>query len=225
MLVWLLDLLRPYKEITTKLSLVHTDDAVWKYHPDAVTKWKLPVFKVTDSHLTMAGRAWRAWCAPTPEPCFDLLTTDLTMLPRLRSGLITMFEELPDVETGLGENQMGLLGWIEDEGTELKEVFRATEWREVYDEHEADEMLHALGHCKTPAFVELGDGPPPLGQEDQPNQDGGGRLVLTDLGRAIMAGEEDFSRHNPIHRWWGGTELTNERLWRWDRRRRALVAP
>jgi hypothetical protein len=23
--------------------------------------------------------------------------------------------------------------------------------------------------------------------------------------------------HNPIHRWWGGTELTSERLWRWDR--------
>ena len=32
-------------------------------------------------------------------------------------------------------------------------------------------------------------------------------------------------RHNPIKRWWGGTELTNERLWRWDRESRLLVAP
>jgi hypothetical protein len=30
----------------------------------------------------------------------------------------------------------------------------------------------------------------------------------------MLAGEEDFSRHNPIHRWWGGTELTGDNLWR-----------
>lgn len=51
------------------------------------------------------------------------------------------------------------------------------------------------------------------------------QVALTELGRAITAGEEDFSRHNPIHRWWGGTELTNERLWRWDPQDRSLVAP
>jgi hypothetical protein len=48
------------------------------------------------------------------------------------------------------------------------------------------------------------------------------RLSLTPLGKAILAGAEDFSRHNPIHRWWGGTELTNDRLWRWDP---VLIAP
>ena len=36
------------------------------------------------------------------------------------------------------------------------------------------------------------------------------RLSLTALGKAILAGTEDFSRHNPIHRWWGGTQLTND---------------
>lgn len=224
-LAWLLDLLRPYKEITTKLSLVHTDDAITKYHPDSVAKWKLPVFKVTESHLTMASRAWQAWRAPTPGPCFDLLTKDLTMLPRLRSGLITMFEELPDVKVGLGENELGMLGWIEDEGTAPQEVLHAARWREVYDEREADELLYALGNCKVPAVVELGREPLPANEEDGSYQYSGGRLALTDLGRSIMAGEEDFSRHNQIHRWWGGTELTSERLWRWDPKSRSLVAP
>jgi hypothetical protein len=41
----------------------------------------------------------------------------------------------------------------------------------------------------------------------------------------VLAGDEDFSRHNPIRRWWGGTELTNDRLWRWDRESRSLVSP
>jgi hypothetical protein len=39
---------------------------------------------------------------------------------------------------------------------------------------------------------------------------------LTDFGKAILAHEEDFSRHNPIDRWWGGTHLTNDHLWRYD---------
>lgn len=50
-------------------------------------------------------------------------------------------------------------------------------------------------------------------------------LSLTDLGKAGLAGEEDFRRHNPIRRWWGGTLLTNDRLWRWDTPSGSLVAP
>jgi hypothetical protein len=50
------------------------------------------------------------------------------------------------------------------------------------------------------------------------------RLSSTALAEAIIAGHDDFSRHNPIHRWWGGTELTNDRLWRWDPAARALIA-
>ena len=42
------------------------------------------------------------------------------------------------------------------------------------------------------------------------------RLSLTKSGKAIVAHKEDFSRHNPIDRWWGGTRLTNDCLWRWS---------
>jgi len=51
------------------------------------------------------------------------------------------------------------------------------------------------------------------------------RLSLTELGQAVLAGRDDFSRHNPIHRWWGGTELTNDRLWRWNPTKQVLVEP
>ena len=40
--------------------------------------------------------------------------------------------------------------------------------------------------------------------------------------QGILAHKEDFSRHNPIDRWWGGTGLTNDNLWRWDP---VLIAP
>jgi hypothetical protein len=42
------------------------------------------------------------------------------------------------------------------------------------------------------------------------------RLSLTEFGKGVVAHEEDFSRHNPIGRWWGGTHLTNEHLWRYN---------
>ena len=48
------------------------------------------------------------------------------------------------------------------------------------------------------------------------------RLSLTEFGKSIVACKEDFSRHNPIDRWWGGTHLTNDCLWRWNP---ALVKP
>jgi hypothetical protein len=51
------------------------------------------------------------------------------------------------------------------------------------------------------------------------------RLSLTALGNAVLAARDDFSRHNPIHRWWGGTELTNEKIWRWDVEKQVLVEP
>jgi hypothetical protein len=33
-------------------------------------------------------------------------------------------------------------------------------------------------------------------------------LSLTDFGKAVVAHKEDFFRHNPTDRWWGGTHLT-----------------
>src|SRR5215510_7332822 len=50
-LVWLLDLLRPYREITSKLTLIQTDVVTSHYEPQSVKKWKLPVCKVNENHL------------------------------------------------------------------------------------------------------------------------------------------------------------------------------
>jgi hypothetical protein len=41
------------------------------------------------------------------------------------------------------------------------------------------------------------------------------RLSLAEFGKSVLAHREDFSRHNPIDRWWGDTRLTNDSLWRW----------
>ena len=221
-LVWLLDLLRPYKEITTKLSLVHTDDKVENYAPEFVAKWKLPTFKVPDNHLVTASRVWQAYQAETPEPCFDLLMTDLMILPRLRSALIAVLEELPDSVTGLGASEMDLLDSVNDGNTDPRRVGEARWLRDVFDGGDAQKALLELAEHPVPAVL-LGD--PAFDNEDRYFGRSEWKVTLTELGRSLLAREDDMWRHNPIKRWWGGTELTNERLWRWDRESRLLVAP
>lgn len=221
-LVWLLDLLRPYKEITTKLSLVYPDDIVANYAPESVAKWKLPAFKVTENHLVMASRAWRGYRAETPESCFNLLMTDLMILPRLRQALIAMLEELPDSVTGLGASEMDILDFVNDGHTDPRRVTEARWLRDVLHESEAKDALIGLAEHAVPPVL-LGN--PSFDNEDRYFGRSEWKVTLTELGRSLVAREDDLWRHNPIKRWWGGTELTNERLWRWDRESRLLVAP
>ncbi|TYL84793.1 hypothetical protein [Bradyrhizobium cytisi] len=221
-LVWLLDLLRPYKEITTKLNLVYADDSVADYAAEAVAKWKLPTFKVADNHFVMASRAWRAYRAETPESCFDLLMTDLMIFPRLRSALIALLEELPDKVTGLGASEMDMLGCVNEGHTDPKYISEGRWYRDVFDGRDAQDALIELAEYSVPPVL-LGD--PSFNNDDRYFGRSEWKVTLTELGRSLVAREDDMWRHNPIKRWWGGTELTNERLWRWDRESRSLVAP
>ena len=80
-------------------------------------------------------------------------------------------------------------------------------------------------HGPRPAVAALDDGLRTLKTSNYRGRDEAykrSRLSLTEFGKAIVAHKEDFSRHNPIDRWWGGTRLTNDRLWRWNP---ALVKP
>jgi hypothetical protein len=98
----------------------------------------------------------------------------------------------------------------------------------VFGYWEVGALLDGLAHCPAPALSGLEEGPFTLEMHEDRNRHERyqrSKLKLTALGKAIVAHKEDFSRHNPIHRWWGGTELTNDRLWRWDPANRALTAP
>ncbi|WP_247984603.1 hypothetical protein [Bradyrhizobium sp. 186] len=224
-LVWLLDVLRPYKEVTSKLSLVQSDDRIANYRPDSLAAWKLPAFKMTDRHLALSSRAWQAYRAPTPEGCFELLLQDTTILPRLRPAMIALLEELPDSLNGLGVTEERMLEYLANGCTDPREVLYAANIREIFNEREAMDLFDELAQCPEPLVLGLGDIPFEKGEEARWVRYKNGKVALTELGQAVVEAEDDFCRHNPIRRWWGGAHLTNERLWRWDRERRSLVAP
>jgi hypothetical protein len=138
-------------------------------------------------------------------------------------------EELPWRATGLGATQMRLLELSVDWGTP-HEVFKreTSDSGRVFDYWEMGALLDGLGRCRTPAIVGFEEGPfsfEMVNDRERSRRYDNSKLSLTPLGDAIVAHTDDFARHNPIRRWWGGTKLTNKNLWRWDQDNQVLVAP
>jgi hypothetical protein len=175
--------------------------------------------------------AWQAYRQPTPQDWFGLLPKDLSVLPLLRQAVVNLLEELPMPASGLGATEMRMLELISAGNTGPYDVFPGDgkpNQRRVFGYWEVGSLLDGLAHGSAPAVSGLVEGPfTEAIQNDRRRHERykESRLSVTALGEAILAGTEDFSRHNPVHRWWGGTELTNDRLWRWDPANRALIAP
>lgn len=229
-LIWLLSCFRGH-EAAARLRLVQAHVRIAEKSPKVISAWVPPPVAITGEHLDIASIAWDAYRAPTPQAWFDLLARDLSPLPKLRPAALTLLEELPVRDSGLGATEMRLLQLIDDGCVHPFDLFpgdKKLNERRVFDYWAVGELLGGLAHCPAPAVTGLEEGPFNLDMhEDRARHERykQSRLSLTPLGEAILAGRDDFSRHNPIRRWWGGTELTNDQLWRWDPAKGALIAP
>jgi hypothetical protein len=230
-LVWLLDHLRPHANVVSRLSLAQTNRSIDALCAEEWIAQRPRALPIHTDHIDIASAAWAAWRASTPEPWFDLLAQDLTAIPRLRSTVTALLEELPMRSTGLGATEMRLLELLAAGNVHPHDLFPGHEKPNeliTYDYWEVGELLDGLARGPKPAVSGLREGPFDLemhNSRERHTRYKNSTLALTDLGKAILAGANDFSRHNPIHRWWGGTKLSNDRLWRWDPENRTLIAP
>jgi hypothetical protein len=175
---------------------------------------------VTEAELNTASRSWQAYCSPTPEACFDLLSSNLSALPMLRPTLVELLEELPSGVTGLGATEMRLLEMLAWGFANTNPLFhlRTIRGTRIFGEWECGYLLDGLAFGPKPAVAGLDEELRTLSRENLRDRHPAylrSRLSLTEFGKAIVAHKEDFSRQNPIDRWWGGTHLTNDNMWRW----------
>jgi hypothetical protein len=231
MLVQLLDCLSSRENVISKLTLFQADADIAKQRPETISEWKPAGVEIRTEHLEAASMAWQAYRQPTPQRWADLLGKDISVLPQLRQTVLELLEELPMPATGLGATEMRMLELVAAGNATPFDVFPGhlkRNTRRVFGYWEVGSLLDGLAHGPAPALAGLEEGP----FTDEMHDDDGRRaryrqskLSPTTLGEAVLAGTEDFSRHNPIRRWWGGTELTNDSLWRWDAVNRTLIAP
>jgi hypothetical protein len=231
MLIQLLDCLNSRKSIVPKLTLFQSDANIGDQRPEALSQWKPTGVRIRNDHLEAASRAWQAYRQATPQDWFGLLDKDTSALPQLRQTVRELLEELPMPATGLGATEMRSLEIVSAGDASPSDVFPGhlkPNTRRVFGYFEVGDLLDGLAHCPAPAVAGLDEGPftealrRDRARHARYKQS---KLSLTTLGKAILARTEDFSRHNPIHRWWGGTELNNDNLWRWDATNRVLIAP
>jgi hypothetical protein len=220
-LVWLLDYFRSYPETLVRLKLRLLDQDIIGFPPGEFRKWRPPLVDMTEPELATASAAWRAYQATTPQACFDLLGKDLSALPLLRPVLFDLLAELPSVSTGLGATEMRMLELVARGYSQTNVLFYLGSLRQtrVFDQWQMGYLLDGLALGPTPAIAGLDDELRAIEKDNHALRDEAykqSRLSLTEFGRAVLAHKEDFSRHNPIDRWWGGTRLTNDNLWRWS---------
>ncbi|WP_271618088.1 hypothetical protein [Bradyrhizobium sp. CCBAU 51745] len=229
-LIWILDYLRSesYAAERTRLRIVDFD--LLGAHSARLRDHTIRQLDVTEFDFEAARIAWEAYRSPTPELCFGLLSQDFPGLPFLKPAMEELLAELPSPITGLGATEARLLGLIANGHNRTKELFEPDGLLEtrVFDQWELGPLLEGLASGPMPAIAGLDPKLATLPQRDARGRNAAyrrSRLSLTEFGQAVLDGREDFRGHNPIRRWWGGTLLTNERLWRWNGETRSLVAP
>ena len=248
-MVQLLDWLGTLPDIVARLWLKLSDSPLGSRHPG---DWVLPPRHVEAADLSLAHRAWSAFGTSTPEAWSELRgDPDLDRLPGLLYTIEHTLRELPDA-TGLGATARRILTLIEKQS---RWIAAEKQSREVPDHVLSDRdcslrrliirMIQSgervpLCHSEIEGLIcDLAAAPMPAlsgvteshAQSDVFRDPERYRLFqespihLTEFGRFLTDGVEDWSNHNPVHRWLGGTRLTNDNLWRWDINSRRPVAP
>ncbi|MGY4623458.1 hypothetical protein [Bradyrhizobium sp. USDA 4486] len=155
-LLWLLDHCSSDRAAISKLMIRRLDIAVGGIEPDRLAQLDPPVIKPAQGHLQLAGHAWRAYRAPTPQAWFDLLKADLKPLPQLERCALDLLQELPNLTTGLGATETRILELVAAGDVQPFDVFPGylkRNERRVFDYWEVGALLDGLARCAVPAVA------------------------------------------------------------------------
>lgn len=206
----------------TRLTQVASDAYLGMMPADEMRRRYEMRTPVTPEQITLGRQGWAAFRAPDPrvlERFVERGATELAALPFLRAALHRQLQELPDAHSGLSRTERQALEAIATKSRPLGEVYRAAH----HDREDAIYLgdlsflsyLEALSHTDTP-LVTFDDGTP---VRDEPDDGAVWRrpVVLTEAGRAVLAGLRDRVRLIGIDRWLGGVHLLGHEVpWRWD---------
>jgi hypothetical protein len=210
----------------TRLSLVWLDES----DSSAAGSVHAGRREVLPEELTLAKRAWDAFCSDTPLALSELAHEDLSLLPFLGPALLRQLEQFPWTRDGLSRTEQQILQAVADGPASLRQIYQASqverEERPFMAEAPFLHNLRAICGGKSNLIEVVGRSP--LSDEDGPPYEDmiwERELQLTDIGRKILMGQADCVRLYGIDRWLGGVRLHGAHAaWRWDGRRQVIVA-
>jgi hypothetical protein len=173
--------------------------------------------EVTDAELSLAARAWAAYCSADPEEIARLIGEDTSAMPFLGHALRLHLLRFPSVKNGLGRVENTALETISNGPIEFKSLFpRFGKAEPVYGMGDSQfwNALKRLGQAGDPLIMI--SAPDDHGPALKSNWYHYVWLELTETGRAVRAGERDFIEINGIDLWLGGVHIVDDAVWRWD---------
>jgi hypothetical protein len=173
------------------------------------------------AQIAFARHVWSAFRNSSPIALAELTRRGTPALPDLAAALLRHLQELPWVRDGLGLTHRLLLRALAEHGAQAAGRLVERVMRD-YD------PLPGLGDIGYDAVLrELAAGAEPLvlhGGEPAHEAWHLAPVELTDVGRAVLAGERDWLDFAPHDRWIGGVRISvGKRNWRWDEDRRNAV--
>ncbi|MGE5261480.1 MAG: DUF1835 domain-containing protein [Actinomycetota bacterium] len=215
------------QEEPPELLLVQASEFLGRQTEDEIEALRVSEQPVTQEQLALAAEAWAAFRAPTPEPWQALLGGDLSPLPFLDAAVRRMLEELPGRD-GLSRSERQILTGLASGITAPPALFVAvqrTEQAVFMGDWSFWGLLDGLALARVPLIEGLADTPFGPERASLASPYFQSRLALTAFGEAVLEGREDNAALNRIDRWWGGTHLANDALWRFDAETEWLIAP
>ncbi len=178
----------------------------------------------TPAQLALGLASWQALASDDPRALAAITRTATPDLPLLAPALHRHLRELPSVENGLGFTQQMALTMLAEQPHSLNRMFGRMTYlvdplpgqgdSQVRDRVLSMELARERVFTREPGVDREGRARPPWTDV----------LTLTDLGRAVLAGEVDFQSLAPPPRWVGGVRISQDDPdWRWDESRHDAV--
>jgi hypothetical protein len=176
--------------------------------------------RVSEAQYALAQHAWQAFGEPTPVALDNLRQGDTSALPYLAAALTRFLQEYPWTVDGLSRTERRLLDLASGSGIRLMTAF--------WPMHDGESAFYVTDTALAELTEELSRTSPPLLTlaPDAGGNDEGlrGTVMLTDTGRAVLAGQLDRVVACGLDRWLGGVHLqTGGTWWRWDETRQTVT--
>lgn len=212
-LIQILDWYHQHRPIKAELTIICVDQYLGTLSPEQMASLQRYEQIITEEQLALASMAWNAYRSATPEPWYDLLRVDTTVLPYLAGAVFRQLEEYPDCRTGLTRTARQALQIIAQGEARPGRVFgdyQRTEERIFMGDASFWAILDEMTESKPPLIQSS-----PVGALSFPLKSDAA-LTITAAGEDVLAGKLDYLGCIEMDRWIGGVHLTADAIWCWD---------
>ena len=225
-LIQLLDFFSTDAASSKKLSLIVVDGYIPPLSVEELLTLDAERPAVRPEQRSLAQRAWAAFGSDDPTRIEKILQEPTSQLQYLARALTRHLEEFPSTVNGLSRSEREALTAINEGHTTPVAAFL-----EVAKKQESIFLGDLVFYSylerlsgKDHPLVTWREGSPVVAPTAAESRDFvNGELMLTPLGREVLAAKKDWQQINTETRWLGGVEIPPNSPWRWDPNSRRLV--